>query len=166
FLGPPTTVFAPLSLPDALPICGLILIGVVLAALAALLRSERHLGIRTAWAAALAGLVFAVLSNDSAWAGPATLVYGLALLAAATLGADGARARVAEQSFGWRQPVAALIALACAVGPVLLAAGWMIRGADGPLQRRDPVQVPAFVAEESGTRDQARTLVLDSDSAA
>ncbi|MFC8987109.1 glycosyltransferase [Streptomyces sp. NPDC057115] len=147
-------------------VSGLMLIGVVLAALAALLRSERHLGIRTAWAAALAGLVFAVLSNDSAWAGPATLVYGLALLAAATLGADGARARVAEQSFGWRQPVAALIALACAVGPVLLAAGWMIRGADGPLQRRDPVQVPAFVAEESGTRDQARTLVLDSDSAA
>ncbi len=36
----------------------------------------------------------------------------------------------------------------------------MIGGADGPLERRDPVQVPAFVAEESGTRDQARTLVL------
>ncbi|MGW1933175.1 family 2 glycosyl transferase, partial [Streptomyces sp. NPDC001919] len=32
--------------------------------------------------------------------------------------------------------------------------------AGGPLTRRDPVQVPAFVAEESGTRDQPRTLVL------
>jgi len=41
----------------------------------------------------------------------------------------------------------------------------MIGGADGPLERRDPVQVPAFVAEEAGDRDQARTLVLDSDSA-
>ncbi len=123
-------------------------------------------GIWTAWAVALVGLVFAVLSNASTWAGPATLVYGLALLAAAALGADGARARVAEQSFGWRQPVAALIAFAAAAGPLLVAAGWMIRGADGPLERRDPVQVPAFVAEESGTRDQARTLVLDSDSAA
>ncbi|TQE16374.1 glycosyltransferase family 2 protein [Streptomyces ipomoeae] len=145
---------------------GLTLIGVVLAALAALLRSERQLGIRTAWTAALVALVLAVLSNGSAWAGPATLVYGIALLAAATLGADGARARVAEQSFGWRQPVAVLIALAAAVGPLLAAAGWMIGGADGPLERRDPVQVPAFVAEESGTRDQARTLVLDSDSTA
>ncbi|MFF8099507.1 glycosyltransferase [Streptomyces sp. NPDC016640] len=145
---------------------GLLLIGLVLAALAALLRSERRPAILTAWAAALVGLVFAVLSNASAWAGPATLVYGIAVLAAATLGADGARARVAEQSFGWRQPVAALIALACAAGPLLVAAGWMIRGADGPVERRDPVQVPAFVAEESGTRDQARTLVLDSDSAA
>ncbi|MFF5042332.1 glycosyltransferase [Streptomyces nigra] len=145
---------------------GLMLVGIVLAALAALLRSERQLGIRTAWAAALLGLVFAVLSNRSAWAGPATLVYGLALLAAALLGADGARARVAEQSFGWRQPVAALVAFAAAAGPFLLAAGWMIRGADGPVERRDPVQVPAFVAEESRTSDQARTLVLDSDSPA
>ncbi|MFE0357914.1 glycosyltransferase [Streptomyces nigra] len=145
---------------------GLMLVGIVLAALAALLRSERQLGIRTAWAVALLGLVFAVLSNRSAWAGPATLVYGLALLAAALLGADGARARVAEQSFGWRQPVAALVAFAAVAGPFLLAAGWMIRGADGPVERRDPVQVPAFVAEESRTSDQARTLVLDSDSPA
>ncbi|MFJ5561291.1 glycosyltransferase [Streptomyces sp. NPDC093250] len=145
---------------------GLVLTGLVLAALAALLRSERRTAILTAWTAALVGLVFAVLSNASAWAGPATLIYGIAVLAAATLGADGARSRVAEQSFGWRQPVAALIALACAVGPLVLAAGWMIRGAHGPVERRDPVQVPAFVAEESGTRDQARTLVLDSESAA
>ncbi|MEV2213634.1 glycosyltransferase [Streptomyces sp. NPDC050997] len=147
-------------------VSGLMLIGVVLAALAALLRSERQFGIWTAWTAALVGLVFAVLSNASTWAGPATLVYGLAFLAAAVLGADGARARVAEQSFGWRQPVAALIAFASAAGPLLVAAGWMIGGADGPLERRDPVQVPAFVAEESGSSDQARTLVLDSDSAA
>ncbi|MGW4277210.1 glycosyltransferase family 2 protein, partial [Streptomyces seoulensis] len=145
---------------------GLMLIGIVLAALAALLRSERRFAILAAWAVALVALVLAVLSNRSAWAGPATLVYGLALLAAALLGADGARARVAEQSFGWRQPVAALIAFASAAGPLLVAAGWMIGGADGPLERRDPVQVPAFVAEESSTRDQARTLVLDSDSAA
>ncbi|MFB8175803.1 glycosyltransferase [Streptomyces sp. NPDC055966] len=145
---------------------GLMLIGIVLAALAALLRSERQLGIRTAWAVALVALVFAVLSNRSAWAGPATLVYGIALLAAAALGADGARARVAEQSFGWRQPVAALIALASVVGPLLVAAGWMIGGADGPVKRQDPTQVPAFVAEDATTGDQARTLVLDSDSTA
>ncbi|MGV9992661.1 glycosyltransferase [Streptomyces sp. NPDC003374] len=143
---------------------GLMFLGIVLAALAALLRAQRRLAILTAWTAALVGLLFAVLSNASAWAGPATLVYGTALLTAAVLGADGARSRVAEQSFGWRQPVAALIAFASAAGPLLAVAGWMIRGADGPLERREPVQVPAFVAEESNTRDQARTLVLDSDS--
>ncbi|MGD6752595.1 glycosyltransferase [Streptomyces sp. BH105] len=139
----------------------LLLVGIVLAALAALLRTERRPAILTAWAVAFVALVFAAVSNGSAWAGPATLVYGIALLAAAALGADGARSRVAEQSFGWRQPLAALIAFAAAAGPVLLAAGWMIGGADGPVERRDPVQVPAFVAEEAGTRDQARTLVMD-----
>ncbi|MEW2418789.1 glycosyltransferase [Streptomyces sp. NPDC046866] len=139
---------------------GLLLLGIVLAALAALVRAERQAAVRTAWAAALAALALAVVLNRTGWAGPATLVYGLALLAAAAVGADGAKERVAASSFGWRQPVAALIALAAAAGPLLGAAGWMIGGAAGPLQRRDPVQVPAFVAEEGGTRDQARTLVL------
>ncbi|MET9733017.1 glycosyltransferase family 2 protein [Streptomyces sp. NPDC006458] len=146
---------------------GLMLIGIVLAALAALLRAERRPAILTAWAVALVGLLLAVLSNRSTWAGPATLVYGLALLAAAVLGADGARARVAEQNFGWRQPVAALIAFASAAGPLLVAAGWMIRGADGPLDRwPDALQVPAFVAEDGPGCAQPRTLVLDSTSAA
>ncbi|MEV4430821.1 glycosyltransferase family 2 protein [Streptomyces sp. NPDC053792] len=142
---------------------GVLLIGLVLAGLAGLLREERQLAARTAWAAALAGLLFAALSNGAGgtgWAGPATLVYGAALIAAGMIGAEGGRTRVAAHGFGWRQPVAALIALACALGPAVAAVGWMIGGADGPLTRRDPVQVPAFVAEESGTRDQPRTLVL------
>ncbi|MCM2579227.1 glycosyltransferase [Streptomyces meridianus] len=139
---------------------GLLLIGVVLAAFAALLRGERTTAIRVAWTVALVGFLFAALSNSVAWAGPATLVYGLALICAAAVGAEGARQRVASQSFGWRQPVAGLIALAAAAAPLLTAAGWMTGGAAGPVERRDPVQVPAFVAEESRTRDQARTLVL------
>jgi GT2 family glycosyltransferase len=145
---------------------GLLLAGVVLAALGALLRPERLRAAAAAWAVALTGFAFAVLTNASdGWAGPASLVQGLALLAAATMGADGARERVAAQSFGWKQPVAALVALACAAAPLVAAVGWMIGGADGPLSRRDPVQVPAFVAEESTTQDQARTLVLDGTSA-
>ncbi|QNE76983.1 glycosyltransferase [Streptomyces finlayi] len=139
---------------------GVLLLGVVLAALAALLRGERQFAIRTAWAVALVALLFAGLANGSTWAGPATLVYGIALIAAALLGADGARVRVAGLSFGWRQPVAALIAVAALAAPALAAFVWMAGGATGPLDRRDPVQVPAFVAAESVTRDQPRTLVL------
>ncbi|MFE5211747.1 glycosyltransferase [Streptomyces sp. NPDC056600] len=162
---------SPLDLLGASPggpgtVGGLLLVGIVLAALAALLRDERRTPVAGAWVVALIALLFAALSNRSAWAGPATLVYGLALLCAAAIGADGARSRVAEQSFGWRQPVAALIGLAAAVGPLIAAFGWMAAGAEGPLERRDPVQVPAFVAEESGDADQARTLVLDSTSPA
>ncbi|MCX5200826.1 glycosyltransferase family 2 protein [Streptomyces sp. NBC_00237] len=144
---------------------GLLLIGIVLAALAALLRGERQFAVRSAWVVAILALVFAVLANRDGWAGPATLVYGLALIAATVLGADGARERVASQNFGWRQPVAVLIAAAAALGPVLAAVGWMFVGAADPIGRRDPVQVPAFVAEESTTRDQPRTLVLGGGSA-
>ncbi|MGW7361191.1 glycosyltransferase [Streptomyces sp. NPDC054802] len=150
---------------------GILMIGIVLAALGALLREERQFAIRAAWAVALVALVLAALVNGSGdggtgWAGPATLVYGIALLAAAVLGAEGGRTRVAAQSFGWRQPVAALVALAAGLAPVIAAANWMVSGAGGPLERRDPVQVPAFVAEESDTQDQPRTLVLGGASAA
>ncbi|MFF3325497.1 glycosyltransferase [Streptomyces sp. NPDC002889] len=150
---------------------GLVMIGIVLAALAALLREQRQFAIRAAWAVALVALTFAALVNGSGddasgWAGPATLVYGIALLGAAVLGAEGARTRVAAQSFGWRQPVAALVAVAAGLAPLLAAANWMLGGAADPLKRRDPVQVPAFVAEESDTRDQPRTLVLGGTSAA
>ncbi|AEW94392.1 glycosyl transferase family 2 [Streptantibioticus cattleyicolor NRRL 8057 = DSM 46488] len=142
---------------------GFLLVGLVLAALAAPLRRERRTAVLTAWAVALTALLAAAGQNHTAWAGPATLVYGLALLAAAVVGAEGARERISASGFGWRQPVAVLIALAAGAAPLIAAVTWTIGGAAGPLQRRDPTQVPAFVAEESSTRDQARTLVLDGD---
>ncbi|QTT74089.1 glycosyltransferase family 2 protein [Streptomyces mobaraensis NBRC 13819 = DSM 40847] len=139
---------------------GLLFAGVLLAALGALLRADRRAAVGTAWTAALAALLCAALVNHTAWAGPALLVYGLALTAAAVVGAEGARERVAAKSFGWRQPVAGLVALAAAAGPLAAAVTWAAGGAGGPLERRDPVQVPAFVAEAATTRDRARTLVL------
>lgn len=139
---------------------GWLLLGLLLAALAALLRRDRRRALAAAWVTALLALLFAVWANGAHWAGPATLVYGLALIAAALIGADGARGRVAAENFGWRQPAAVLIAAAVALGTLFATAGWLVRGADGPLKRADPVQVPAFVAEESSTADRARTLVL------
>ncbi|MFF8790565.1 glycosyltransferase [Streptomyces sp. NPDC015125] len=140
---------------------GVLLFGIVLAALAATLRGDRQRAIRVAWTVALTGLLFAALGNGSGWTGPAMLVYGLALLCAAAIGAEGIRTRMANLGFGWKQPVAVLIALASVLAPLYAAVSWMITGAAGPLERRNPEQVPAFVAEEAGTSDRARTLVLD-----
>ncbi|MYT33779.1 MULTISPECIES: glycosyltransferase [unclassified Streptomyces] len=140
---------------------GLLLLGIVLAALGATLRDTRQRAIRTAWAVALTGLLCAALGNGSGWTGPAMLVYGLALLCAAAVGAEGIRTRMTALGFGWKQPAAVLVALACLIAPLYAAASWMITGASGPLQRRDATQVPAFVAEEATTTDRARTLVLD-----
>ncbi|MFJ9697670.1 glycosyltransferase [Kitasatospora sp. NPDC101183] len=146
--------------------------GVVLAALAALLRADRRRAVLAAWGAAGAGLVFAVAVAGTsvtpasggpavpAWAGPATLIAGIALLAAAAIGADGANARVAGIAFGWKQPVAALVVAAAVLAPLGTGLWWAITGAGGPLHRGQSDQVPAFIAEEAGTTDRARTLVV------
>ncbi|MYS21614.1 Glycosyltransferase, GT2 family, partial [Streptomyces sp. DvalAA-14] len=139
---------------------GFLLVGVVLAALAALMRDTRRTAIVAAWAVAACGLLFAVVENGKDWAGPATLVYGIALLAAAAIGAENANERIAASGFGWRQPVAGLIVIAAAAAPLLAAFTWVADGANGPIKRADPQQVPAFVAEESLSGDQPRTLVI------
>ncbi|GAA2158320.1 glycosyltransferase [Kitasatospora kazusensis] len=152
--------------------------GVVLAALAALLRADRRRAVLAAWGAAGAGLLFSVAvagtgvtpasggAAVAAWAGPATLLAGVALLAAAAIGADGANARVAGIAFGWRQPIAALIVASAVLAPLGTAVWWAATGADGPLRRTADAQVPAFIAEEAGTNGRPRTLVLTGDAAA
>ncbi|MEV4560543.1 glycosyltransferase [Kitasatospora sp. NPDC049285] len=151
--------------------------GVVLAALAALLRADRRRAVLAAWGAAAAGLVFSVAvagtsvtpasggPATAAWAGPATLLAGVALLAAAAIGADGANARVSGIAFGWRQPVAALVVASAVLAPLGTAAWWAIHGADGPLHRTAEAQVPAFIAEAADTTDRARTLMITGDAA-
>ncbi|WP_406199085.1 glycosyltransferase family 2 protein [Kitasatospora sp. NBC_01560] len=149
--------------------------GVVLAALAALLRADRRRAVLAAWGAAGAGMVFAVAVAGTtvtpasggpavpAWAGPASLLAGIALLAAAAIGADGANARVAGIAFGWRQPVAALVVAAAVLAPLGTGVWWAVTGADGPLHRGSAAQVPAFIAEQAGTSDRSRTLVVTGD---
>ncbi|WP_243638821.1 glycosyltransferase [Streptacidiphilus pinicola] len=151
---------------------GLLIVGVPLAALAALLRGDRRRAVVAAWGAAAVGLVGTVVVAGTTvapgtgqtpvpvWGGPTTLIAGVAMLAAAATGADGARARVAAINFGWRQPVAALVLFAAALAPIAAAGWWLIRGAAGPLQRGDGTLVPAFIAQQSQSGDQIRTLVL------
>ncbi|MBF9073324.1 glycosyltransferase family 2 protein [Streptacidiphilus fuscans] len=151
---------------------GLLIVGVVLAALAALLRADRRRAVVAAWGAAAVGMLGTALAGTvsvvpgpgqtavQAWAGPTTLITGIALLAAAAIGADHARERVAAINFGWRQPVAALVVVAAALAPVAAAGWWVLRGADGPLQRGSGGLVPAFIVQEAQSSDQSRTLVI------
>ncbi|SEM49095.1 glycosyltransferase family 2 protein [Streptacidiphilus jiangxiensis] len=151
---------------------GLLVVGVPLAALAALLRADRRRAVLAAWGAAAVGLVGTVVVAGSTvvaasgqtpvpvWGGPATLIAGVALLSAAAIGADHARERVAAINFGWRQPVAALVLFAAALAPVGAAGWWLLRGAAGPIQRGDGTLVPAFIAQQAQGGSQIRTLVL------
>ncbi|MGA4540278.1 glycosyltransferase [Uniformispora flossi] len=149
--------------------------GLLLAALAALLRDSRRTAVLAGWAAATVGLIGAVAISRmevtapadghavAAWPGLATVVVGLGYLAAAAVGAEDARARVAASSFGWRQPAAVVVAAVAALTPVAAAGWWMWQGADGPVSRKDGPYVPAFVASDNSTADRARTLVLRTD---
>jgi GT2 family glycosyltransferase len=155
---------------------GLVLAGVLLAALAALLRADRLRAVLGCWLAVAVAAVIGLwaantgtsgagsLASDGAaghaWNGGIVLICTAGLLAAAAIGAEGARQRVSGSTFGWRQPAAVLIAATAALAPVVCAGWWAVAGADDPLVRRSAEQVPPFVAEESTTTDQARTLVL------
>lgn len=146
-------------------------VGVLLAALVALLRADRRGPVLAAWlvggVALLLGLVqaFVLVTPPTAqdpvraWPGPATLILGAALLVAAAVAADGLRAYVSTASFSWRQPVAGLVALVALAAP-LASLGWWLPGAGQPLRRAEPTTVPAFVAAEAAGPGRPRTLVL------
>ena len=147
-------------------------VGLVLAALAALLRPDRRRLVAAGWATALAGIAGGIALSHTrldapgldgsvaAWPGPATLMAGAGLVLAAVVGADGARERIARSSFGWRQVAAVAVTVSALAVPVLAGSWWAFQGAGGPLERRDPVLLPAFVAAEGEQGDRPRTLVL------
>lgn len=146
----------------------------LLAALAGLLRPVGRRPVVVGWLLGLVGLVAAVVVSRldvtaptletpvPAWPGPATVLAGAGLVLAATAGAAGARGRVARSSFGWRQPGAVLLTVLALLAPVLLAGWWVADGAGDPLDRRDQVLLPAFVAAEGDQPERPRTLVLRS----
>ena len=146
----------------------------LLAALAALLRTDRRRAVATAWAVALAGLVVGFASVGRVvvppslgtpvplWPGTATALVGAGLVAAAVLGAEGSRRRLRGYRFGWRQPVAAVLGAIVLLVPVVLGLGWLVRGASPVLAVGPPEVLPPFVQLTSQSAERTRTLVLQS----
>jgi GT2 family glycosyltransferase len=154
----------PVAAPFAIATAGLLL-----AALAALVR-ERRVGIALGlWGVALVAYATAFVtargtgSLPPAFPGVPLAVAGAALAGCAILAADGARERLAAISFGWRQPLAAAIALLAVAGPLLAAGSWMHRGADRPLTRSQPAALPAAAAALLGREPGSRVLWLRPD---
>ncbi len=149
----------------------IITIGIVLAAVLALLRTDRRsvvfLLIIAAWVAILFAFVQVVFLFTPAgattqmrtWPGPATLFIGLMLIAAAALGAQGLRTRFIGQSFSIGQPIAAIAVLAALTAP-LLSLIWLVPANTSVLARTSPSAVPAFVAADAFSPQAPRTLML------
>jgi GT2 family glycosyltransferase len=146
--------------------------GLLLAALAALLRGTRRRVVISAWALALVGFGSAVViagqrvtppgSGQSVvpWPGMSTAMLGLGLITATVVGAEGARERIATAAFGWRQPLTVLVTTAAVLAPAAAGAWWLLRGAQGPVARIATSVLPQYVAAEGQTAARPRTLIL------
>jgi GT2 family glycosyltransferase len=147
-------------------------VGVVLAALAALLRKDRRGRILTAWAIVLVGLAStAVLAacvvtvpgtreETFPWVGfPVVVAQGAALVAAG-LAADGVGRVIQTGTFGWRQPLAAATALVALVGPLAGLVWWIGDAPQGSLDRQQAVPLPAYMVDAMQA-DGQRVLVVN-----
>ena len=127
--------------------------GVVLAAVASLLRRDTRTPVLASWTVLVLALVTAaVLAPRGEWLGfPLLLAQAAAVTAAAVAGTDIA-AQLSGRSFGWRQPVGAAVVVVALVSPVLGLFWWAASGIDGELDRRAPGSVPTYMTD-AATRD-------------
>lgn len=155
--------------------------GVLVAvALAALLRGrEVARGVRVGWWAVACGLLAASVSGRLAvapgedvlvrgWTGPGVSLVLAGLLVAALLGTDGIGGRLGSRTFGWRQPLVALLAVIAVVGPTVQLGAWAVEtraaepSATGPVQvvALEQPLVPAVGRQAQRGAQSARVLVL------
>jgi GT2 family glycosyltransferase len=149
-----------------------VFVAVVLIALAGLLQLTRPGPARLGWLLVIDALVGGVIvagarvhqpggaDTFAGWPGIATALLGAGLLMSAAVAGTRLRARLAQTSFGWRQPLAALLVAAAAATPLVAAAWWINHGTGTVLRTSPPALLPPFVAAESDAHGQARTVVL------
>ena len=97
------------------------------------------------------------------WAGSVLLLALAAGLVAAAEAVRGARARLSQVPFSWRQPTLAATTALVAGSMVVWSLAWVAHGASDPLDRGASSPLPAFVRAQSALPEQIRTLVLQPD---
>jgi len=143
-----------------------VMVGVLLAGLAGLLRRSFQRLALVAWGVALLGFAGAgalarvQLSGRALWPGVPLQLAALCLVVAALVAGHAARRQLAGHSFGWRQVAAVLTAGLAAAAPVIAAGTWVVRGADGPLDRGPTEVLPAFARAEVEGTPGLRALAL------
>lgn len=144
----------------------LLTLPLLLAALGGLLRTRRAPAAAAGWGLALLGLAAATalartdVDGAGIWPGVPLDLAAAGMLLAALIGAEGLQGSLARSTFGWRQLSATMLVVAAAAVPLLAAADWVRRGADGPVQRTDPQPLPAYAVAELMAAPQQRALLL------
>lgn len=147
-------------------------IGLILAAVVALLRTDRRRAVVAWWVVLATGLIGCAIATRPVelpgydgelfpWVGFLVVVVQAAAIMAAATAADGVSTYVAGASFGWRQPLFAVTAVLALAAPVLSLFWWMGVAPHGELERAPAVSLPAYVVQEM-TESDARVLVLTS----
>ena len=154
-----------------------IAVGVVIAALAAGLRTDRHSKVAAAWTVAAAALAVAAVASrhtvatpgssveSAVWLGFPVVAAQAALIVAAALAADGSTAFIQEGRFGWRQPLALLTAVIAIAAPLSGVVWWVGAAPHGNLARTHDTTLPAYIVDQLKSGDRQRVLVLRGDTA-
>jgi hypothetical protein len=150
-------------------------VGVMIAALAALLRTDRRLAVASSWVviavslvltAALAGRAVAIPgtgAETAVWLGlPVTWAQAAAVVAVGA-GADGLVSRIRSGSFSWRQPLAAGVAALALAAPVTTLVWWVADAPAGDLTRGPALTLPAYMVDAMERDIQQRVLVVTGD---
>jgi GT2 family glycosyltransferase len=146
--------------------------GFLLAAVVALLRSDRRQAVTTAWlviavaagtTALVAGRVVSVEGSNAqawAWVGLPVLLAQAAAIVAGGVAADGVTGFIQAGSFGWRQPLAATTAVVAVLSPIAGLAWWTVVAPRGELDRATDDRLPAYIVDGLGSDSNHRVLVL------
>ncbi|WP_456826074.1 glycosyltransferase [Cellulomonas sp. P5_E12] len=167
----------PVGLPDPLawawPL-GLGAVVLLLAVLALLRGAPVARAVRGAWVVAALGLATAaivaaipVAVSDGVvvhgWAGPALSLATAGLLAAAVIGTDRLRERLAHYTFGWRQPLVAVVTLVAVAVPLTWLGSWVWQARSGDAVALRPVErviVPAVGQQAQSSPLASRVLAV------
>ena len=146
--------------------------GVLLAAVAALLRPDTRAAVLRAWVVLVAALAVTALltawtfSTPSApapqplWLGFPLLVAQGAAITAAALAGTGIRHRLSGERFGWRQPIGVAVVLVAGLSPVVSLAWWVWSGSDGALDRGRVTAVPTYMTDAAAADPENGILVV------
>jgi len=161
------------GISDAWPLAlgGLV---VLLAVLALLRGAPASRAVRAGWLVAAVALAAATVvvripvgfedgTAVHGWSGPLLSLAGLGLMGAAVIGADRLRERLAHHTFGWRQPLVALLTAVSVVVPLVWLGGWTWQARSGDavgLHAVDRAVVPAVGRQAQTSPDAARVLAL------
>ena len=154
----------------------LLTVGIGIAALLAIVRSDRRAQVAAAWVAAAGCLLLAAIlagvpvgvpgtsAEALTWLGVPVVWAQAALVVAAGIGADGLATTIRSGSFSWRQPVAAVAVVLAISAPVASIAWWAVSAPQGDLSRESDAVLPAYMTDAMQRDVQQKVLVVTGDS--